>query len=397
MSKACEVIRKNMHSINHIFEKLISYENLELAINISSLKKRERPYVKKVLDNIDYHIKQIQEKLSSGTFQINKHKATAINDVLSKKERIIIKPHYEYEQILHHAIIQVLEPFFMKGMYVWSCGSIPGRGTLYGKRYIEKFIKNNPAEIKYVLKADIKQFFQSIDTNILKEKFKKYIHDERMLEVLYMVIDANIATYDGEEKEFGVPIGFYTSHWFANWFLQDFDHYIKEQLHMKCYVRYIDDIVIFGRNKKELHKVLKLIREYLKDLNLELKDNYQVFRFDYTDRQGNIKGRAVDFMGFRFYRNRTTLRKSTMLKATRKARKIYKKGDKATWFDYCQMLAYLGAFKHTDTYAVFEKHIKPYVNIAKCKKIMSCRQHKINKEKDNATRMEKSRKPQCTS
>lgn len=132
----------------------------------------------------------------------------------------------------------------------------------------------------------------------------------------------------------------------------------------------MDDMVIFGSNKKKLHKIREAISQYLEtELGLQLKGNWQIFRFDYA-KGGKHYGRALDFMGFRFYRNKTILRKSIMIKATRKARKISKK-EKPTIYDIRQMLAYIGWIDCTDTYRMYEKWIKPYVNIQNCKRRLS--------------------------
>jgi len=329
--------------------------------------------------------------LAEKTYTIQRHKAIKIYDGSSKKERLIIQPRYKYEQIIQHAIIQVLEPIFMRGMYEFSCGSIPGRGGHFGKRHIEKFIKrNNDSDIKYVLKMDIHHYYQSIDINILKEKFKKIIHDEDMLYAINLVLDSNIAEHEGKEISMGLPIGFYTSQWFANWFLQDFDHLVKEKMHIKCYVRYVDDIVLFNKSKKELHKDFEIIKKYLNSLNLEIKDNWQVFKFEYTTSKGKEIGRPLDFMGFKFYRDKTTLRKSILLKATRKARRIGAK-KKITWYDASQFMSYMGWFKCTDTHDAYLKHIKPCLNIEACKKIISKRQQKINEGESNEFNLQTSR------
>ena len=109
------------------------------------------------------------------------------------------------------------------------------------------------------------------------------------------------------------------------------------------------------------------IADYLQsELGLKLKANWQVFRFSY----GNNQGRDLDFMGFRFYRNKTVLRKSIMYKATRKARKISKK-EKPTILDARQMLSYLGWIDCTDTYRMYEKWIKPYVSFKQLKRKIS--------------------------
>lgn len=109
------------------------------------------------------------------------------------------------------------------------------------------------------------------------------------------------------------------------------------------------------------------VADYLEsELGLELKANWQVFRFSYIDHDGKEQGRDLDFMGFRFYHNRTILRKSIMFKATRKARKISKK-EKPTILDARQMLSYLGWIDCTDTYYMYDKWIKPYISFKELK------------------------------
>ena len=381
-----------MKSYKHLFEKLISYENISLAIDRSSLGKRNRPEVKRILENKDKYIKQLQDLLINKKLKIRKHEAIQINDGMRAKKRLIIKPDYIYEQILHHALVQVLTPVFMHGMYQFSCGSLPNRGGLYGKRYLAKYIKENPKKIKYVAKGDITKFFQTVNIELVKEKFKKKIHDERMLEIIFLVLDSNIATYKGEDINMGLPIGYYTSQWVANWFLQEFDYFIKQKLKIKCYVRYVDDFVLLSPNKKELHNAFKAIQEYLTGLDLKLKPNYQVFKFAYIDKRGRQRGRPIDFMGYKFYRDRTVLRKGILLRAARKAKRISKKVN-LNWYECTQMLCYLGWFKYTDTYKFFERYIKPKVNIGQCKKIVSTRQRRINKRLQNDyVKLEESRK-----
>ena len=383
-----------MKSFNHIFDKVIDYDNIDKAIMRASLGKRERPEVQRVLANKDRYIKRLQYLLHTQSLIFSKHKAMQIFDGINHKKRYIVQPHFIYDQIVHHAVIQAMSEVLTRGMYEFSCGSVPDKGSIKGKRYIEKFIKNpkNKSEIKYIIKLDIKHFFQSVNPEILKARFRKYIHDDKMIWLLDMIAGASLVSIDGVDANVGLPIGYYTSQWFANWFLQDLDHFIKEQLHAKCYVRYMDDIVIFGRNKKKLHKDIEEIRNFLKKIDLEIKANYQVFRFDYIDhRDGKRKGRPLDFMGFKFYRDKTTLRKGILLKALRKARRIEKKKS-FSWFEACQMISYMGWFRHTDTYSLFLSRIKPRVSIRVCRNKIRERQRAINKEKNHGDNLQRGRK-----
>ena len=373
--------------MNHVFEKLIEDSNLTQAVETPTKKKirgKARKTARYVLEHFEEEKANLKDIIENQKFRAKKHRATLIQDGSSKKVRLILKPELRYEQMIHHAVVQVMQPIFMRGMYEFSCGSIPGRGPHYGKKFIEKFIANRKADIKYVLKFDIKKFYPSIDTDILKQKLRRIIHDEKMMFLLEQIIDSNIAVFeDGHEEALGVPIGYYTSQWFANFYLQSLDHFIKQDLKAAGLVHYVDDYVIFGRNKKELRKMLEAIKIELAKLGLKVKENYQIFRFDYIDKKdGKRKGRPIDFMGFKFYRDKTTLRRSIMLKATRKAKKMSKK-KKLTWFDSCQLISYMGYFLHTDTYGVFQKYIKPYVNIKNCKQRIRTHQLRLNKKEKN--------------
>ena len=143
-------------------------------------------------------------------------------------------------------------------------------------------------------------------------------------------------------------------------------------------MRYMDDMVILGKSKKKLHAAQKEIEAYLhKELKLELKADWQVFRFEYVAKDGTVCGRMLDFMGFQFHRDRITMRKSTIQRARAKAFRIKAK-DKITWYDAAVMLSYMGWFDHTDTYDYYLKYIKPNVNVKKLKKVVSKHQRKEN-------------------
>ncbi len=304
-------------------------------------------------------------------FQNSKHRSVQIIDGLTHKIRYIICPTTK-EQIVHHAIVQVLQPICLKGMYKHSYAAVPGRGSTLGMKYIKKWIQHDPKNVKYCGKTDFRHYFESINHEILKEKLRKIIKDERFLQLLFTVIDVN---------EQGLPLGFYTSQWLSNWYLQDLDHYIKEKLNIPHYIRYMDDIVMFCSNKKVMHKAIEAIGEYGKNhLGIELKSNYQTFRFDYI-KKGKHYGRYLDFMGFEFYRDRIILRKNIMLHATRTAARTGKK-EKMTLYDCRKNLSYLGWIDHTDTYGMFQDRISPYVSIQQCKRRVSAYDKKEAKRKE---------------
>lgn len=328
-----------MKSFNHLYEQLISEENIKLAIRLSSRGKRKRSCVQKYVNNPDEHIVPIQEMVK--TYRNSRHQPVEIYDGISRKKRTIIVPKYR-EQIVHHMLVNVLKPIMQRSMYYHSYGSLPGKGGHRGKKYIDKWIRTDKANTKYCLKMDVRKYFDSVPHDVVKAQMRKLVHDEEFLRVLFEVIDVT---------ETGLPLGFYTSQWLANWYLTELDYFIKQKLGAKYYVRYMDDMVILDGDKTNLHRMKDEIEEYLsKELGLELKDNWQVFPID---------ARPLDFMGFRFYRNKTTLRKSILMKAFRKARKVGAK-DKPTLFEIRQMMSYFGWLNVTDTYDVYYSNIRPF-------------------------------------
>lgn len=386
-------------SVNNLYEPMLEHSNVEKMFHKAAKGKTEREDVAKILnpDALGEHVKILIEQLKNTApegvdvphpekaWHPTKHQKQRINEQTSKKIRDIQKPRYNYEQVVHHLVIGACTDIMMQGMYGLVCGSVPNRGAHYGKKYIEKWIQTDKKNCKYVLKMDIRHFFESVDHEILKEWLTSKIRDKRMLYLLFMIIDGA-----GEgERGCGLPLGYYTSQWFSNFMLQPLDHYIKEELHAVHYVRYMDDMVIFGKNKKELHRMQQAIEECLNsEFKLLMKYNHQVFRFDYIERKtGERKGRPLDFMGFQFYHDKTILRETIMLSATRKVNRISKK-EKITWYDAAVMLSYMGYIDHTDTYKMYLKRIKPYVNTKKMKKMVS--KHSKRKEREKRERVEKS-------
>lgn len=365
MSKARERIR-DMKSYNHLYEKVISKENRLEAVRLA----RHSPRIRKMIKQSGKTDEEIAEEAYEWIteFKNAHHKPIRIKDGMSKKERTIIVPTIE-ELIVQHALINVLKPIFERSMYEHSYASIPGKGAHAGKKVIEKWIRNDEKNCKYCLKMDIRHFFDSVPHDILKRNIIRSIHDEKVVKILFELVDVTST---------GLPLGFYTSQWFSNWYLTPLDHYIKQILKAEHYMRYMDDMVVFGPNKKKLHKIRKEISEYLStELGLSLKDNWQVFRFSYI-RGGKEQGRDLDYMGFRFHRDRITLRKSIMLKASRKAKKISKK-VKPSIFEIRQMLSYLGWIDATNTYGFYESFIKPYVNFQNFKRRLSIAARRENR------------------
>lgn len=336
-----------MLSAKNLFPKMLNAEYIRRCIHRAARGKGNRPDVVNVLNNEDEIIYQIQSILQEGKIidYIPKHEVFKINDGISKKVRYIVKPCF-FEQIIHHMVMGVLKKHIMSGMYEYNCGSIPKRGGNYAKNVVEKYIHSHKhgGKINYCLKLDVHHFFQSINHLILKKFLMKSIKDSEIITILDIIIDTYSDHKDENGVDCGLPIGFYTSQWLANWYLQGLDHYIKQVLKADFYVRYMDDMVIFAESKSELRTMLNGISVYMNNLGLSINSKWQIFPFDkrITKTGKHLKkGRCVDFVGFKFYRDRSVLRKTLLLKYTRKIRKIEKQRD-CNWFEATQIVSYHG-------------------------------------------------------
>lgn len=291
-----------------------------------------------------------------------------LRDTPSGKNRIITSVPLFPDQMIHQLLILASRDVLMKGMYAHSYGSIPGGGIHKGKRYLNRVIKeslhHDKAAIKYFAKLDVKKCYPSICHEVLKAKLKQKFRGKLFRSLAFAVIDS----YE-EAPGKGLPIGYATSQWFCNFLLTPLDHYIKQELGIKHYVRYMDDMVLAGRNKKKLHKAVFAISNYLDEIGLTLKENHQVFRFDYVDRKGKHRGRDLDFLGFRFFRNKTIMRKRIALSIMRQVRKI-KKMKKRDAHQIMSLMSRLGWLRHCNSYNFYMRNVKPFIRIGKLKEVL---------------------------
>lgn len=340
-----------MKRIGFIWDNVCSLENIKAAIWLSSRKKKEHKYVAPVLRDIEGHAGEIQRLLVAQTYVPSPYIVKEIRDNSSGKIRTIHKPRYFPDQVIHWALVLQIKPIMEKGMYEYSCGSIPERGPHYGRMHLRRWLDTDYRGTKYCLKLDIEKFYPSIGNESLKLAFRKKIKDPYVLWLIDTIIDSAQ----------GLPIGNYTSQWFANFALEKLDHYIKQELRTPYYMRYVDDLVLLGPNKKKLHRARGEIERKLIELNLRIKNDWQVFP---------VNSRAIDFLGFRFYRDRTTLRKRNSLRIKRRFRKIGKK-DYLTLKDASAVVSYWGWMKHSDSHRFYNTHCKPIVSVGKAKGVIS--------------------------
>lgn len=174
----------------NIYKNIVDKDNIKLAIINASKRKRSRHNVQEIMSNINKYANIVQEMLINKTYKPSPYKEVKIHDGARKKERIIYKPQFYPDQIVHWALMLQIEPILSKGMYQWCCASVKNRGLLYGMRHIKKILVRDRKNTKYCLKLDIKKFYPSIDKEILKRKFREKIKERETLELIDLIIDS---------------------------------------------------------------------------------------------------------------------------------------------------------------------------------------------------------------
>lgn len=336
-----------MKRVGFIYEKICDKENIRNAIYNASHKKKDKRMVQWVLRNVDKCVDEVHDLLTNKTYAPSPYIRTVKKEGLGRKERVIHKPKFYPDQVIHWCLMQQVESIFSRGMYKWSCASIKGRGTHYAKRICQKWIRGDRKNTKHCLKVDIEKYYENVDLELLKAKIRRLIKDPHTLWLIDSIIDSH---------DEGLPIGNYTSQWFGNFYLQDVDHYIKQDLGVVYYVRYMDDLVMFGSNGRKLKQLFYVLESKIKQEGLSVKPNWQIF---------NVEKRNLDFCGFVFTRTKTFVRKG-ITKNMR--RQHYKFNKKPTLQSAQALMSYYGWLIHSDSYILY---IKYYANINKMKGVIA--------------------------
>lgn len=265
-----------MKRIGYLFEKVCDMDNLRMAEANAGTGKGSRQEVAQFRDNLEQNLADIRAQLVNRTYHTSQYTCFIKHE---PKERVIYKLPYR-DRVVQWAIMQVLvdiwTPIFTRDTY--AC--IKGRGVHSLLQRLRKELRNDPDGTKYCYKIDIRKFYPSITHSILKEVVRQRIKDPALLWLLDDIIDSAD----------GVPIGNYISQYFANLYLAELDHIVKEQWGVKYYYRYADDIVVLSDSKEFLHGIHTKMVQYLAEhRRLELKPNYQFFP---------VEARGIDFIGY---------------------------------------------------------------------------------------------------
>lgn len=330
-----------MKRYGHMYEQVCSYTNLFQAFHNAQKGKSSRQEVIQFNYNLEENLRSLQVELESMTYRTSDYVTFVKHE---PKERIIFKLPFR-DRVVHWAIMQIVEPIWVSQFTSDTYACIKGRGVHSMTARLKKDIKNDPEGTRYCLKVDVKKFYPSINHEILKEVVRKKIKDPKLLALLDQLIDSTD----------GVPIGNYTSQYFANLYLSEMDHILKEFQGVRYYYRYADDIVLLSSTKQQLHAWLAWMNDYLEiERKVSLKKNYSIFPTT----------NGIDFGGYVVFPTHTRARKRNKKSLCREVAKWRKKGLTSEEIRLKES-SRLGFIKHCDS-----KHL---LNVLEMKKFSEIR------------------------
>ncbi|MGD1906577.1 MAG: reverse transcriptase domain-containing protein [Leptolyngbyaceae cyanobacterium] len=294
----------------NLWPQIIAFENLLAAARQAQRGKRYRDNVLAFNYNLAGELLQLQQELNTQTYAPGAYRTFKIHD---PKTRLISAAPYR-DRVVHHALCNVIVPLIERSFIHDSYANRVGYGTHRALKRFVGFARSS----RYVLQCDIRKYFPSIDHGILKQRLHGKIKCPQTLWLIDTIIDASnpqdetLEYFPGDtlltplERRHGLPIGNLTSQFFANVYLDPFDHFVKEQLHIKKYLRYVDDFALFGDDWQTLKEARQQIETQLAGLRLKLHPiKSQLFETRY----------GANFVGFRVLPERIRVRSDNLRRA----------------------------------------------------------------------------------
>ncbi len=330
--------------IGNCFDKNLTFEKLMKAHYRA---RKHKMYKKDIIlyeMNLEHNIINLKNSIKNNTYKVGKYREFKVYD---PKERVIKSLPY-VDRIVHQWYIEeFVKPYIIPRFIDSSFACMENKGTHKAVELLQKYIriyKRNFGDF-WILKCDIKKFFYNIDPNILLNIMKKYIRDKKLIKFTELLIFSGRTP----NENVGIPIGNYTSQYFANIYLNELDQYVKRVLKIKYYIRYMDDFIILLRTKKECinikNKISSFLRENLK-LELNSKSRYYPYKM------------GVNFCGYRTFTTHRLLRNSSKKKIIRKVKK-WNNLNKNNLLDiqFClqSLNSWIGHVSHCNSYHLVNK------------------------------------------
>ncbi len=299
-----------MKRYNHLLEKISDTDNLYLAYWKAKRGKEAKREVIRYGENLRQNILHLKEEIERGEVCVGNYNKFVIRD---PKERVICSVPFS-QRVMHHALMNVCAPIMDTFQISDSYANRIGKGTYAAidraRAYHRKF--------DWCVKLDIRKYFDNIDHEVLKSQLVGLFKERLLLKIFDDIIDSYCT-----ETARGLPIGNLTSQYCANHYLSAADHYAKETLRVKGYVRYMDDVLMFGNDRNVLMEQAKMFRSHIEaKLLLTLK----VFDIRKTSQ-------TTQFLGYRLSKFRMLLSRRSMARYKQKVREYHRMYDREMWND----------------------------------------------------------------
>ena len=352
--------------VGFLYDRMVDKPFIEKCIKEGvKQKNKERRDVKAVRKDPEGYRDTAHDTLATLSYRPSIPKEKHIIDVSSNKPRTIGIQPFNTDGIYHIITVKAMMPELMKGMHHWSCAAIKGRGGKRMFNFVKRIVQCERKNSKYVAELDIKQFYPSIPLKKLMQAYERKIKDRKFLLHLAIIIscaqitvgealEQGLTPYDIVGDRVGIHIGFVTSQWSGNFYLEPLDRFISTLDGVKHEARYADNIIITSRNKKKLHRALSQINAFLTDeLGLILKENWQIYP---------PNKRMVATVGYRIGRDDVILRQRNFLRVARQSRRIQKKiihHQRIPPSMARSFMSRIGMLKHTDCIYAVRTYVDP--------------------------------------
>lgn len=298
-----------------LYPRISSFENIYLAYRQARKGKRARAGPAAFERRQEEELLALQEELQNFTYRPGAYHSFYIHD---PKKRLISAAPFR-DRVVHHALCRVIEPIWERSFIADSYANRVGKGTHRALDRATQFARR----YRYVLQCDVRQFFPSIDHAILHQALSCKVQDEKALWLCGRILESGAGVlseeYDpvcfaGDDllallRPRGLPIGNLTSQFWANVYLNGFDHFVKRELRCPAYLRYVDDFLLFANDKTLLHAWRRAIIQRLAGLRLTLhEESAQVFPVS----------TGIPFLGFRLYPDHRRVKRRKVVQFRRK-------------------------------------------------------------------------------
>lgn len=347
-----------MNRYDDFYSQVWDWDNLLLAYRKASKGKRGKPPAASFEYHLEDNLIQLQSELRDRSYRPGRYVSFYIHE---PKRRLISAAPFR-DRVVHHALCNVIEPLFERSFIFDSYANRAGKGTHRALDRCQRFARRN----RYALQCDLRQFFPSIDHAILRDTLRRVIGDEDVMWLVDRILASGVGVLSDEyemawfrnddlfamNRPRGLPIGNLTSQFWANCYLNPFDHFVKRELRCQgrspAYLRYVDDFLLFGDDKRQLWTWREAIVERLACLRLTIHEKRAQVR-PVTE--------GIPFLGFVVFRHRRRLKRRKGIAYRRRLKELveqYVDGEIALEQVTASVQGWVNHVRYGDTMALRE-------------------------------------------